>query len=176
MLTVIGRADNYIMPSGQHQTMWNCICECGSVVCVRGSHLKDGFTKSCGCVKSFGEYNISQILTQNGVRFRREVSIDDCINKNGNRLKFDFGIYCEDKLIALIEYQGEQHYKAPSKNPFFGKLQREETDQIKKDYCYKHNIPLYEIRYDEDILLRVNNIIDTLHDNTVPSSDNPEKV
>lgn len=29
---------------------WKCICSCGSVTIVTGSHLKSGHTKSCGCI------------------------------------------------------------------------------------------------------------------------------
>ena len=57
----------------------------------------------------------------------------------------------DGSLKYLIEYQGEQHYKAHKKNPEFGKQQREITDKQKKDHCEKHNIRLYEIRYDENI-------------------------
>ncbi|WP_204123293.1 alcohol dehydrogenase [Lacticaseibacillus mingshuiensis] len=29
--------------------VWECICDCGNMVLVRGSSLKSGNTKSCGC-------------------------------------------------------------------------------------------------------------------------------
>lgn len=32
--------------------MWLCRCDCGNTTTVRGSHLTDGSTKSCGCVNS----------------------------------------------------------------------------------------------------------------------------
>ena len=49
-LTVIARADSYI-PPGKKQThrRWLCTCECGRTTIVRGSMLKNGHTKSCGC-------------------------------------------------------------------------------------------------------------------------------
>lgn len=28
---------------------WKCICECGNIVSVKGSSLRSGITKSCGC-------------------------------------------------------------------------------------------------------------------------------
>ena len=35
--------------SGPHY--WNCICSCGNKKIIRGTHLKDGTTQSCGCFK-----------------------------------------------------------------------------------------------------------------------------
>lgn len=43
-LTVIER-----LPSKNHRTMWCCLCDCGNIITVRGSHLSSGHTKSCGC-------------------------------------------------------------------------------------------------------------------------------
>lgn len=36
---------------GTH-TYWNCICECGNKVVVRGSAITSGKAKSCGCFRS----------------------------------------------------------------------------------------------------------------------------
>lgn len=48
MLTVIRRAEN--APKGI--TRWECQCDCGNIVIVRGRNLKNGAVKSCGCLKS----------------------------------------------------------------------------------------------------------------------------
>jgi hypothetical protein len=31
---------------------WECICDCGNIKAVRGDSLKNGHTKSCGCLSS----------------------------------------------------------------------------------------------------------------------------
>lgn len=35
---------------GNHGIMWNCICTCGNKCVIRGSSLRKGHTKSCGCM------------------------------------------------------------------------------------------------------------------------------
>lgn len=38
--------------SGKRQeATWNCLCDCGTEVCVRGSSLRLGLTTSCGCYR-----------------------------------------------------------------------------------------------------------------------------
>lgn len=100
--------------------MWKCVCDCGSVVIVRGATLKNGDTRSCGCVKSYGEKTIAQYLNSLGITFKKEYMFKDCVNANGNKLRFDFAIFKQGVLSCLIEYQGEQHYYPPQRNPDFG--------------------------------------------------------
>ena len=166
ILTAIKRIDNKVLPCGQRQTIWQRVCDCGSVVNVRAATLKNGDTRSCGCVKSHGERVISELLTGSNAVFKKEYCFDDCINSKGNKLRFDFAVFNDNgRLSYLIEYQGEQHYYAPEKDRWFGEMQRNETDQIKRNYCLTHNIPLHEIRFDENIEDRIKSI---LQDNTVP--------
>lgn len=51
-LTVIKRAEDYIAPDGRHTAQWLCECSCKkhNRIVVRGSYLKNGKTKSCGCI------------------------------------------------------------------------------------------------------------------------------
>lgn len=48
MLTVMHRTEN--APRGVAR--WECKCDCGNIVIVRGGNLKNGAVKSCGCLKS----------------------------------------------------------------------------------------------------------------------------
>lgn len=50
-LTVLDRAEDYVYPSGCKERMWRCKCECGNEVVVRGKRLRNGTTKSCGCIR-----------------------------------------------------------------------------------------------------------------------------
>lgn len=45
-LTVIKREQN----DKGNRTMWSCICDCGNKCIVSGNHLRQGHTKSCGCL------------------------------------------------------------------------------------------------------------------------------
>lgn len=47
-LTVIERAENYILPCGKPQTMWRCMCSCGKEFTTRALQLKNGESQSCG--------------------------------------------------------------------------------------------------------------------------------
>lgn len=47
--------------------MWECLCDCGNIVNVAGSALKNGNTKSCGCYKremdkKYTAYKIKSII------------------------------------------------------------------------------------------------------------------
>lgn len=85
---------------------------------------------------------ISTILDKNHVNYKTEYSFSDCSYKR--KLKFDFAIFQNNELKLLIEFNGEQHYKPV--NFFNENIKR---NKIKKEYCYKHNIPLLEIPYTE---------------------------
>lgn len=50
-LTVLERAPNYITPKGRQRSNWKCQCECGKIITVIGTHLRNGNTKSCGCLQ-----------------------------------------------------------------------------------------------------------------------------
>lgn len=46
-LLVIKRSDNCY----EGEAMWLCRCECGKEVVVSGKSLRNGYTKSCGCIR-----------------------------------------------------------------------------------------------------------------------------
>lgn len=51
MLTVIKRTEDYIFKSGRRERMWRCQCDCGNIVDVIGTNLKNNNTTSCGCFR-----------------------------------------------------------------------------------------------------------------------------
>lgn len=69
--------------------------------------------------------------------------------------RFDFAVFDDaGDLDFLIEYQGIQHYIARSKFGGASGLARQKyNDNLKRQYCKKHNIKLIEIPYlDEEIM------------------------
>ena len=130
-------------------TYWKCKCDCGNITYQKGDALRQGRVISCGCLHSLGNQKIKQFLTEHNIIYKDEVAFKDLISSKGGHPRFDFGIYDNNNnLLCLIEYQGIQHFTDKGK---FGQVQREETDMLKLLYCQDHNIPFYEIRYDDDI-------------------------
>lgn len=130
---------------------WKCKCDCGAEIITRGSALRQG-TQSCGCLKSKGEQKIAELLTQHNIKFIKQYNFSDLRGPQGGVLLFDFGVIIQNKLIGLIEYNGTQHYIDID----FGRIQREITDNLKKEYCEQNNIPLLilnEDNYNKDLIL-----------------------
>ncbi len=114
------------------------------------------------CCESKGEKLIRKFLENNNLNFKAQYWFEDL--KDENPLRFDFAVFNKhNELIHLIEFDGEQHFKPidySGKNPEraeneFKLLQKH--DQMKLDYCSKHNISLLRIKFDQ--LKEVNDIL-----------------
>lgn len=138
---------------------------------VTTGNLKSGHTTSCGCMRySQNEWIIAKHLRQWGVPFSREYTFPDLLSAKGIPLRFDFALLDSDSnLVALIEYQGIQHYVVHDGYEDFGRQQREVTDEQKRKYCQENNIVLYEISYAENVVETLRSITHTLYGNLVPS-------
>ena len=96
---------------------------------------------------SRGEIKIYDILKEAGLNFEEEYSFPDLVSHLNHPLRFDFAVFDDNGNIDfLIEYQGEQHYKAKSK---FGGIQglrkQQYNDMLKREYCKKHGYKLIAI-------------------------------
>lgn len=139
-------------------TIWLCQCNCGKQCEVTSRELLSGDTKSCGCLKnSYREFQIEQLLKQFNIQYQKEYSFNNLVDKQP--LRFDFALFKNNKLIALIEHQGEQHY---NKNTNWHTETLELHDAMKKEYCLKNNIALYEILYKENLEERLKEILTKL--------------
>jgi len=120
-----------------------------SIICNEHGIFKQipiNHLRGCGCPickESKGEMQISRLLTERGIRFKREYMFSDC--KNKKKLPFDF--YLVDHNIC-IEYDGRHHFE--SVEHFGGDDRLEYTksnDNIKNAFCYLNDITLVRIPY-----------------------------
>lgn len=150
-IKVIERADS----DEQQTAKWKCLCKhCGKIFITRGSTIRNGATRSCGCVHSYNEKQITEMLLKNNIEFSTQYTFPDLIGVNGGKLRFDFAILKDGKLSHLIEYNGKQHYEKASGSWGSGYESLIENDARKIQYCKEHNIELRIIKYDEKYSLK----------------------
>lgn len=102
-LTVIGPA-----PSKNKKTYWACQCDCGNICVMRADQLKNGKTKSCGCLNkeqqhTLGKNNIQDITNQKFGKLTAKVRLQT--RKNAS-LGYDWLCECEcgKQVIVPITY------------------------------------------------------------------------
>lgn len=117
--------------------------KCGKFFRQSPSRIIKGGIGCPYCYLSKGEEVVKGYLLLNGYDFKEQVRLKDC--KHIRPLPFDFGIYADGKLIALIEYDGIQHYYPKFGDKQFKNTQR--NDNIKNIYCEENKIPLIRIKY-----------------------------
>ena len=121
---------------------------------------------SCGCLihkpvrlledyiaqrqcRSKGEQSIFDLLEKNNVPFIQEKRFSAC--KDLAALPFDF--YLESPRFGkyVIEYDGEQHFKA---NKWFGNFENtRKHDLMKNRFCWENGIKIIRIPYDVEFVL-----------------------
>lgn len=157
-------------------TMYRCRCDCGNEVDVVGKNLTNNHTRSCGCLVSYWNMYIKDLLDNNNIENTSEytVRIED------SYYRFDF--YLPDYNL-FIEYDGQQHYypvtfcsqtKEEAEKNF---IKTQERDAIKNKYCEDNNINLLRIPYWEskNIETIVNNHLQRLSERAL-SNDNDATV
>ena len=148
---------------GRNESWYRCRCSnCGNEKFeVSGNNLQSGATQSCGCVNSRGENLIKQLLINNNINFITQYIFKDLLSDNGYPLKFDFAIFKDNKLDFLIEFDGRQHYQGP--DAIWSKADNLETiqyrDNLKNEYCRKHNLKLKRIPYFEMGNITIENLL-----------------
>ena len=133
------------------RAVWRCKCDCGNEVDVFSSYLKTGDTQSCGCLISRQEEYISSFLNSMGIDYERQYTFPDLRGKR-YPLRFDFAVFDEEHTIRfLLEYQGTAHFANVFDIPEEDYKYAIERDDMKREYCRTHNIPLYEFDKNTDI-------------------------
>lgn len=137
---------------------WVCTCKkCGKTnVVVFGNYLRNGDTKSCGCIVSVNESRISTMLTNANIAYKEQYKFDGLTSTGRacDQLMFDFAVFNQDKLLYLIEYDGQQHFNKQHEWSAYGFENTRKNDLMKNEYCFNHNIPLIRIPYNETYELK----------------------
>lgn len=145
------------------QWLWECECGlCGNHFVALPAKILNGHITSCGCRKqSSREQLIEKILKREHIEYQRQYTIPAC--KNKQVLLFDFAIFNENDLVALIEYDGRQHFMAVS---LYGGEEHlkltQYRDEIKNRFCEQNNIALHRLPYamtDAEIEQKIMSII-----------------
>lgn len=136
------------------KAIWKCQCRCGNIVNVRGIDLRNGNTKSCGCLLSWPEEEINYFLLDYNINFKRQYTFLDLKSDQGYKLRFDFAILNNNnQLLGLIEYQGEQHTTPIESWGGQEALEkRQKYDNIKYQYCQQHDIPILYLNKNNNII------------------------
>lgn len=117
----------------------------------------------CDCheISSF-QWIVNKLLFEASIPYRVEYRFSDLLGvSNQYPLKFDFAVFNENgEVKALIECQGEQHYKPVDEfggDYYFNKQQK--NDERKRQYAKEHSIPLIEISYKEKKIETIKSIL-----------------
>ncbi|MBP0725945.1 hypothetical protein J5Y03_12260 [Bacillus sp. RG28] len=95
--------------------------------------------------RSKGEKEISFYLNKYNITCQREYWFPDL--KLQKPLRFDFVIFSNNRLLFLLEYDGEQHFEEKSG---FGDYEKVSiSDRMKNEYYNEKGIPLFRISYKE---------------------------
>lgn len=113
MLTVLRRAPN----NKEGDAMWVCRCDCENIKIIKGSHIRSGKTKSCGCLQKKvakamlaathpivnfmdGKYNKRLYKTYHSMKAR-------CFNKHNSEYDRYGGrgiTICQDWLNSFVSF------------------------------------------------------------------------
>ena len=88
------------------------------------------------------ENYVMELLKKSKIKFYKEKTFQDL---RKGLFRFDFYIQNFHGAPAIVEVDGEQHFK-----PIYGRqafLKGQEHDRQKNSYCLANNIPLYRIPY-----------------------------
>lgn len=126
MLTVLKRTE-----SNDGIVYWECVCECGNKTIVRGSNLKSGAVKSCGCLlhqeaknKIHGESNTKLYRKWKSMIYR-------CHNPKNQAYKF----YGARGIKVCEEWHDFNTFKKWTEQTRKDENYTIERIDVNKDYC-----------------------------------------
>lgn len=116
--------------------------------------------------RSRGELKVDDILREANIHFETEYTFPNLKTKSGRSLRFDFAVFGDEgELVALIEYQGEQHYESATLFGGAKGLRKQKyNDSQKRTYCARNRIPLIEIPYWDYNTLNYDYLFERIYD------------
>ena len=131
--------------------LWKCLNDgCGKEFKMCWGNIFQG--QNCSyCHESKGERKINTWLKQEFLPYDKQYKFNNLKGVGGRLLKFDSAVFWDKemtKLRLLIEYDGKQHFEWIE--GWMTKKQFETLqihDQLKNEFCKKHNIKLIRIPY-----------------------------
>ena len=101
--------------------------------------------KTCtgGSNMSKMEQVIANLLDELNITYIYDESFMDLKSVKGGRLRFDFRIPTSNESYIFIEYDGVYHFKPIRSIEALENQQK--NDNIKNEFCKKHNFPLLRI-------------------------------
>ena len=101
---------------------------------------------SCHPISSF-QWRTIKLFQENHIQYKAEVSFPDLMGiGQRNQLRYDFALFDDEELYALVECQGEQHYNVTLDFGISFSSQQE-NDNLKREYAAKRGIKLIEIPF-----------------------------
>ena len=150
-----------VIKKSSKSNYWTCQCKCGTIKDIFRGNLIQGTYKSCGCVSSWGETQISYLLNLYQINYKKEYYFQNFKTDKNKCPRFDFALFDKnEELYCLIEFDGRQHYYYDENwkmsEEDFKRLQY--IDNLKTDYCKEHNILLYRFNKDSNLEKEIKDI------------------
>jgi len=141
-LSVIERASTPItVNNNHHEAYWLCLCDCGNTSVVKSIHLRDGSTKSCGCLVKESSSRIGKITGGSsfrdltGTKFGRLLVVElDHINQKSHQAYWDCLCDCGNTTISNTQSLKSGHAQS------CGCLQKESIPRGADHWNWKNGI------------------------------------
>lgn len=136
-----------VTAGSEKRIIWEC-STCSKTWKAMVSHRTSLGNGCPSCNESKGEKLVAKILDDLNVSYSREQTFPNLKGSGGRSLRYDFAILHEGEPIALIEYDGIQHFRAVEHFGGEARLKRQQRhDRLKDVYAQSNSIPLLRINY-----------------------------
>lgn len=156
-LTVVKRA-----PNKNNRIIWECKCECGNIVEVRGDQLRGGITKSCGCLQK----EISSIIGKNNFKdltnktFGKLTAIKPIYNEKNKKYYWVCKCECGNTTTVIGTSLSSGNTQSCGCIKSLGELNIQKLLNEKNiNYIYQYQIQLNNKKYIYDFAIIENNQI-----------------